>query len=95
MRWMLVFAIAFVLPGCGSAVPSAAIPNTYTAPTTKTFTKARTGELIRCTNHGASIGAHVPPPGKGVGGAADGTTASAELELNRSPNGSLQVSCKP
>lgn len=88
-------AIAFGLTGCGSSSPSTSIPNTFTVATTTTVRSAHTGELIRCTNHGVSAGAHVPPPGQGVGGVADGSTSSAELELTRSADGSLHVSCGP
>jgi hypothetical protein len=75
--------------------PRTAPPHTFTVPTTATFPSAHTGELIRCVNHGTSAGAHVPPPGQGVGAVADGSRFSAELELTRRTDGSLRVSCKP
>jgi hypothetical protein len=39
--------------------------------------------------HGA--GAHVQPPGQGVGVAADGATASHEFEIDTAPNGDVRI----
>jgi hypothetical protein len=87
-------AIAVGLTGCGSSRPRTSIPTTYTVPTTRTFSKAQTGELIRCSNHSSSARARVPPLGKGVGVVAD-FDPSVELDLIRGADGSLRVSCRP
>jgi hypothetical protein len=68
---------------------------TFTAPTITTIENATTGQAMRCTYHGISAGAEVPSPGQGVGGSADGTSASATLSLTRKSDGSLAVSCRP
>jgi hypothetical protein len=72
----------------------ASVPSTLTVPTIRTFRAARTGNLIRCVNHGVSAGAHVPRRGQGLGVAADGKRYSVELELTRRMDGSLRVSCQ-
>ena len=95
-------AIALALAGCGSGKnhpspkshPSSRIPTSYKPPTLRTFSAARTGELITCTNGGVSAGVNVPPPGEGTGANSDGKTASVELFLKRGTDGSLVVSCK-
>lgn len=65
----------------------------FIAPTTTTIANPQTGATMRCTNHGATVGAKVPAPGHGVGGAADGTSSSVMIKLTRRGNGSLVVSC--
>ncbi len=100
---LLITALAgLILAGCGGAakVPSQGPPTqvgtvTFTAPTTTTIANPTTGQAMRCTYHGAVVGAHVPSAGHGVTGAADGTSASAILNLTRHSDGSLAVSCKP
>jgi hypothetical protein len=102
-RVLLITAVAgLVLAGCGGAakVPSQGPPHqagtvTFTAPTTTTIAKPQTGAAMRCTYHGVSAGAAVPSAGHGVGGAADGKSASATLTLTRNHDGSLVVSCTP
>jgi hypothetical protein len=68
---------------------------TFTAPTTTTIASPTTGQAMRCTYHGVSSGAHVPSAGHGFAGIADGTKASATLNLTRNNDGSLVVSCTP
>jgi hypothetical protein len=105
---VIVLALAgFGLAACGSgAKPTAHYRTppettqggstlTLTSPTTLTVASATTGALVRCTNHGIAAGARVPSPGHGVGGSADGTSASATLTLTRNSDGSLVVSCQP
>jgi hypothetical protein len=74
--------------------PSIPVPHSFVVPTIAAFRRAHTGQLIRCTNHGTTAGAHVPPPGQGVGAVADGERFSVELELTRGTDGSLRVSCR-
>lgn len=94
-------AAGLVLAGCGSASkvsagPPAQIgPITVTAPTTTTIAHPLTGETVRCANHRVAAGAQVPSAGRGVGGSADGKSASATVVLTRRGDGSLVVSCTP
>ena len=67
----------------------------FTAPTTTTIASPTTGQAMRCTYHGVSAGAYVPSAGHGVAGSADGTKASATLNLTRNNDGSLVVSYRP
>lgn len=105
---MALATLGFSLAGCGAgAKPTAhyttsppttqgaSTPLTFTAPTTLTVTSAQTGATVRRTNHGVAAGATIPPPGHGVSGSADGTSSSATLNLTRSNDGSLAVSCTP
>jgi hypothetical protein len=106
---LTVLAVAgFGLAACGSgAKPTATYYTTplettqggtaltLTSPTTVTVASAQTGATVRCTNHGVAAGAKVPSPGHGVSGSADGTSASATLDLTRDSDGSLVASCKP
>jgi hypothetical protein len=39
-------------------------------------------------------GAGVPAPGHGVGGAADGTTSSSDIEVSVAANGAVTVTCQ-
>jgi hypothetical protein len=94
--------------GTGSKVPSVSLPGqgppsqepphqggavTFIAPTTTTIANPQTGATMRCVSHGVAAGAHVPAPGHGVTGSADGKTSSATLSLTRKNDGSLVVSC--
>ena len=88
------------LAACGSGAKQAAPKRgpqilTFTAPTTTTIADPTTGQAMRCTYHGVSAGAYVPSPGHGVSGSADGTKASATLNLTRDSDGPLTVSCSP
>jgi hypothetical protein len=95
--------------GSGSKVPSVSLPGqgppsqepphqggavTFIAPTTTTIAHPQTGAIMRCVSHGVAAGAHVPAPGHGVTGSADGKTSSATLILTRKNDGSLVVSCR-
>ena len=93
-------AAGLFLAGCASAAKThppgpheGAI--VFTAPTTTTIANPRTGQRMVCDNHGVAPGAHVPPPGHGVAGAADGKSASAIINLTRHKDGTLVVSCTP
>jgi hypothetical protein len=94
-------AAGLVLAGCGSAAklsagpPAQVSPFTVTALTTTTIAHPLTGRTVRCTSHGVAAGARVPSAGHGVGGSADGKSASATLVLTRRSDGSLVVSCTP
>jgi hypothetical protein len=93
-------AVGLCLAGCGGApkVHSAGAPPdaiTVTAPTTTTIANPRTGQRMVCDNHGVAPSAYVPSPGHGVAGAADGTNASAIINLTRHSDGTLVVSCTP
>ena len=66
---------------------------TFIAPTTTTIANPQTGATMRCVSHGVAAGAHVPAPGHGVTGFADGKTSSAALSLTRKNDGALVVSC--
>lgn len=93
-------AAGLTLAACGSGAKQAAPKRgsqilTFTAPTTTTIADPTTGQAIRCTYHGISAGAYVPSPGHGVSGSADGTKASATLNLTRDSAGALTVSCAP
>jgi hypothetical protein len=68
---------------------------TFTAPTTTTIANPQRGQAVRCSYHGVTAGAYVPAPGHGVAGSADGTKASATLNLTRNSAGSLTVACTP
>jgi hypothetical protein len=100
---ILTVLAGFLLVGCGAGakVPSHGPPErggavlTFTAPTTTTIANPQTGQAVRCTHHGVAAGAYGPSAGHGVGGAADGKSASATLNLTRNEDGSLAVSCRP
>jgi hypothetical protein len=101
-RAVLITAVAgLAAAGCGAGAkveshgpPKPAGPViTFTAPTTTTIASPTTGQAMRCTYHGISAGAYVPSAGQGVAGSADGTKASATLNLVRNSDGSLTVSC--
>lgn len=48
------------------------------------------GDTVFC----GSAGAGVPRPGHGVGGAADGTTSSADIEVSTGKHGAVEVRCQ-
>lgn len=97
---LIVTAVAgFALAGCGAgakdSTPGPPAPMTFTAPTTTTIADPQRGQALRCSYHGVTAGAYVPAAGHGVVGSADGTKASATLNLTRHSDGSLVVSCTP
>jgi hypothetical protein len=98
MTGLIATAVAgLALAGCGGgakrSTPGPAPPMTFSAPTTTTIANPQTGQAMWCSNHGVRAGAHVPSAGQGVAGSADGTKASATLNLTRNGDGSLVVSC--
>jgi hypothetical protein len=48
------------------------------------------GDTVLC----GSAGAEVPRPGHGVGGAADGTTSSADIDVTTAKHGVVVVRCQ-
>jgi hypothetical protein len=97
---VIVTALAgLALAGCGGgakhSTPGPPAPMMFTAPTTTTIASPTTGQAVHCAYHGVSAGASVPSAGHGVAGSADGTKASAMLNLTRNNDGSLVVSCTP
>ncbi len=50
----------------------------------------RFGDTVFC----GSAGAEVPRPGHGVGGAADGVTSSADIEVTTGKHGAVEVRCQ-
>jgi hypothetical protein len=89
---LIAAASGLVLAGCGESSKQLGTL-TFTAPTTTTIANPQTGADMRCTDHGVSVGAKVPSAGHGVGGSADGESASATLNLTRNSDGWLVVSC--
>lgn len=97
---VIVAAVAgLALAGCGggakNSTPGPPAPMTFTAPTTTTIANPQRGQAMRCSYHGVTAGAYVPAAGHGVANSADGTHASATLNLTRNSDGSLAVSCRP
>jgi hypothetical protein len=74
--------------GCGGG-------HTYelTAPATTTVLAPRSGSVVRCTNHGTTAQAKLPPRGSGTGVDADGADSSASLQVTRKPSGALVIVC--
>ena len=95
-------AVMLVVAGCGSGkthtqtddvtTHSATITvGPVTLVGTTTIAHMPTGTPIRC-KHGP--GAEVPPPGQGVGGAADGPNSSGEIQVTHRRDGSVVASCR-
>lgn len=89
---VLAVAAGFVFAGCGSGSKTA--QTHFAGPTTTTVSNVATGDEVRCTMRGVSVGAVVPEPGGGVTATADGLSGGATIQLRRGQDGSLTVSCR-
>ena len=94
---LLVVVLGLLGAGCGSAAQPAsthqrAHRTIHVSPGRHTFKPGvlAFGDKVIC----GLAGAGVPKPGLGVGGAADGTTSSSDIQVTVSANGGVAVSCQ-
>lgn len=107
MRVRLAFLAVscFALLGCGEDSPSQRSPESPSQRPPKPFTiyegdrvtyrpgVARIGDTIVCEASGGSVGAKVPRPGTGVGGAGTGPDGGATVTVAMNEDGSVVATC--
>ena len=85
-------AALLVLVGCGSGGMGGTTGSlTFSTRTTTMLANPTTGELVRCH----TLHAQIPPQGEGLTISGTGTSSGAKLQLTRTSDGSLIISCKP